>query len=395
MKKVFLTVFVLTLVVALALPVAGSVSAERATTGGEAARSQVEGETITVGTNAEYPPFESVDENGELVGFDIALMNAIAEDAGFEIEWVNTRWEGIFVALSEGEFDAVISAATITEEREEIVDFSTPYFNAGQVIAVSVDNAETISEPEDLAGLRIGVQTGTTGDEYATAIEGAEVSRFDEVTLAFQALGQGDVDAVIADGPTAVDIIANNPDLNLTVVGESLTDEFYGIAVRPDFPELLEAINTSLANLIEDGTYAEIYTAAFGTEVPEGFLDQPIVYDPTDPASVIEAYLLSGFNGDLETVIALTCEEDLTEEDMVTEEDIEALAGLKFDLSGVEYATEVDGDVATVTLSGVISIDDGTTVTEVPVEELFDPTDPPRLILVEEAWLVCDLDPEG
>ncbi|NLX11593.1 MAG: transporter substrate-binding domain-containing protein, partial [Chloroflexi bacterium] len=115
-------------------------------------------EVVTVGMNAEYPPFEFVDESGEVAGFDVDLMRALAEEAGFEVEFVNTRWDGIFVALQSGEFDAVASAATITEEREEIVDFSNPYFNAGQTIAVLEDRAEEISTVDDLAGLRVGVQ---------------------------------------------------------------------------------------------------------------------------------------------------------------------------------------------------------------------------------------------
>src|SRR5690606_1607114 len=122
---------------------------------------------VTVGMNAEYPPFEFVDEEGNIVGFDVDLMNAIAAEAGFDIELVNTRWDGIFVALQSGEFDAVASAATITEEREEIVDFSNPYFNAGQMIAVREVDAADISTPDDLAGLRVGVQSGTTGDIWA------------------------------------------------------------------------------------------------------------------------------------------------------------------------------------------------------------------------------------
>ena len=112
---------------------------------------------LTVGINAEYPPFESVDDAGNIVGFDADLMNAIAAAADFEFEFVNTRWDGIFVALASGEFDAVISAATITAERAETVDFSDPYFNAGQSITVRADNTD-IMGPDDLAGRKVGVQ---------------------------------------------------------------------------------------------------------------------------------------------------------------------------------------------------------------------------------------------
>jgi len=226
---------------------------------------------VTVGLNAEYPPFEYVDENGDIVGFDPDLMNAIAERAGFEIEWVNTRWDGIFVALASGEFDAVSSAATITDEREEIVDFSNPYFNAGQMIAVLEDRADEIQSPDDLPGLKVGVQSGTTGDIAASEIDGVEVVRYDEITLAFQALANGTIDAIVNDGPVSADIIAKNPDLGAVMVGDPFTDEFYGIAVQPDMPELLDAINDALAELIADGTYNEIYNKWFGIDAPSMF----------------------------------------------------------------------------------------------------------------------------
>ena len=132
---------------------------------------------IKVGTNAEYPPFESVDETGKVIGLDIDVMNAIAKAAGFEVEFVNTRWDGIFVALSSGEFDAVASAATITDERKQAVDFSDPYFNAGQVLSVKQDS--DITSLDDLAGKRVGVQLGTTGDIWASENTEAEVVRYD------------------------------------------------------------------------------------------------------------------------------------------------------------------------------------------------------------------------
>jgi ABC-type amino acid transport substrate-binding protein len=226
--------------------------------------------TIKVGLNAEYPPFESVDENGNIVGFDPDIMSAIADAAGFEYELVNTRWDGIFVALASGEFDAVISAATITPERQETVDFSDPYFNAGQMLAVQIGNDE-ITSPADLDGKKVGVQLGTTGDIWATDNTGAEVIRYDEITLAFQALANGDIDAVLNDGPTSADLIKANPELGVTLVGEPFTDEFYGIAVNKDRPEVLAAINEGLDIIQESGQYDEIYEKWFGTpEVGEG-----------------------------------------------------------------------------------------------------------------------------
>ena len=221
--------------------------------------------TVTVGTNAEYPPFEFVDDSGNITGFDIELMSAIADAGGFDVEVVNTRWDGIFVALASGEFDAVISAATITPERAETVNFSDAYFNAGQRITIRAGETE-ISSPDDLAGKSVAVQIGTTGDIWLTEQTDAEVVRFDENTLAFQALANGDVDAAVADGPTAVDIVQANPEMNLSVLDGVYTDEEYGIAVNMDRDDVLAAINAGLAAVRASGEYDQIYDKYFGTE---------------------------------------------------------------------------------------------------------------------------------
>jgi peptide/nickel transport system substrate-binding protein len=241
-----------------------------------------------IGTNAEYPPFEFVDEAGNIVGFDPDLMVAVAEKAGFEFEFVNTRWDGIFVALQSGEFDAVISAATITVERAEIVDFSDPYFEAGQRLVVQAGETE-IKGPDDLAGKKVGVQLGTTGDIWLSEETQAEVVRYDENTLAFQALASGDVDAAMADGPTAVDIVKANPEMGLVVLDDVYTDELYGIAVNEDREELLIAINRGLAAVKADGTYDAIYDKWFAVpEVPVAVEGEVLIIGTTDKVTVLD-----------------------------------------------------------------------------------------------------------
>ncbi len=228
------------------------------------AETQVVPPTVyNIGTNAEYPPFESVDAAGQIIGFDPDIIAAIAAKAGFQFEFINTKWDGIFVALQSGEFDAVISAATITEERSQIVDFSDSYFNAGQMIAVRIADQENITQPADLDGKKVGVQLGTTGDIWASENTEAEVVRYEEITLAFQALTNGDIDAIVNDGPTSADIIKANPEMRVTLVGEPFTDELYGIAVNKGRPELLKAINEGLAAIKADGTYDQIYDKWF------------------------------------------------------------------------------------------------------------------------------------
>ena len=221
--------------------------------------------TVTIGMNAEYPPFEFVNDDGVITGFDAELIDAIAAEAGFDYELVNTRWDGIFVALASGEFDAVISAATITPERQETVNFSDPYFDAGQVITVRAGETDIAGE-EDLDDVRVGVQLGTTGDIWLTEETNAEVVRYDENTLAFQALANGDVDAAVADSPTAAEIVRANPEMNLTLLDGVYTEEQYGIAINMERGDLLQAINQGLAAVKASGEYDEIYNTYFGTE---------------------------------------------------------------------------------------------------------------------------------
>jgi polar amino acid transport system substrate-binding protein len=133
------------------------------------------------------------------------------------------------------------------------------------MIAVRADETE-IKTDADLAGKKVGVQLGTTGDIWLTEQTQAEVVRYDENTLAFQALAAGDVDAAVCDGPTAIDIVKANPEMNLVVLPGVYTDENYGIAVRKDRPEVLAAINKGLAAVKASGKYDEIWNKWFGAE---------------------------------------------------------------------------------------------------------------------------------
>ena len=223
-------------------------------------------DTLSVGTEPGFPPFESMSESGELEGFDIDLMNAIGERAGKTIEFESLPFDGLIAALQGGSIDAAISGMTITEEREESVDFSDPYFKAGLAIAVQ-ESTTDIQSLDDLEGKRIAVQIGTTGADAANSVPNAEVTTFDSAPLALQELANGNVDAVINDAPATLDAIATGNIPNVEVVGELLTEEFYGIAL-PQESDNLEAINTALAEVKADGTYAELYQKWFDAEPP-------------------------------------------------------------------------------------------------------------------------------
>jgi polar amino acid transport system substrate-binding protein len=212
---------------------------------------------IRVATEAAYPPFEMVNEQTkELEGFDIELMKAVGEKAGLEVEFVNTPFDSVLAGIATCQFDAAISAITITAERAENIGFSQPYINAGQVTTVRMDEA-VIMGPGELPGKTIGVQLSTTGQIVAEEIEGATVKPYDTVDLAFQDLMNGQVDAVVADYPTTLNYVNKNKD-KIKTVGDVFTDESYGIAVCKTNTELLEKINAALAELESEGFIDEL-----------------------------------------------------------------------------------------------------------------------------------------
>jgi polar amino acid transport system substrate-binding protein len=214
-------------------------------------------ETVRVATEAAYPPFEMVNESSkELEGFDIELMTAIAEKAGFEVEFINTPFDSVLAGIATCQYDAAISAITITAERAEDMGFSNPYINAGQITTIAVDNTE-ITGPDDLPGKTIGVQLSTTGQIEAEKYEGATVKPYDTVDLAFLDLANGQVDAVVADYPTTLNYVNQMSD-KIKTVGEVFTDESYGIAVCKQNTELLNQINAALAELEQEGFLTEL-----------------------------------------------------------------------------------------------------------------------------------------
>jgi polar amino acid transport system substrate-binding protein len=210
-----------------------------------------------VATDATWPPFEYVDEETkEIVGFDIDLMTAIAEEAGIEIEFANVAWDPLLAGMALCQYDAAISAMTITEERKEQFLFSDPYFYAGQIITVHIDNTE-IANKYDLPGKVVGAQIGTTGSFEVEKIGGATLKTYDDIGLAMQDLMNKQIDAVVADNPLALGYVGENPD-KLKTVGDVFTDENYGIAVCKTNPDLLEKINEGLKAVKEEGLIGEL-----------------------------------------------------------------------------------------------------------------------------------------
>jgi polar amino acid transport system substrate-binding protein len=222
--------------------------------------------TYVVGTDAAYAPFESQNEKGEIVGFTIDVVNAVAAKAGFQVKFVNTPWEGIFNALTQGDRDMVASSVTITEERKATMDFSAPYFDARQLIAVPRDSKVALFA--DLKKLKVGVQTGTTGDEVVSKLMGktnTSIRRYESTPLALKELESGGIDAVVADNGVVVNYVNNNAGGKFKTVSDAeFAPEHYGLAVKKGNAELLAKLNGGLAGIKTDGSYDRIYAKYFG-----------------------------------------------------------------------------------------------------------------------------------
>jgi polar amino acid transport system substrate-binding protein len=219
---------------------------------------QKESGKIIFASDATWPPMEFVDESGDIVGFDMDLLAALAEEAGFEYEVRNTNWDGIFAGLANGAYDAVISSVTITDDRKKVMNFTDPYINAGQILLVRVETSATALE--DMKGKAVGVQQGTTGDFAVEAIKEIDRRAYDDIGLAVEDLLNGNVEGVVCDSPIAADYVMNNPNFKgkLKIVGEPFTEEYFGIAVQMDNVELLETLNAALAKVIASGKRDQI-----------------------------------------------------------------------------------------------------------------------------------------
>jgi len=219
---------------------------------------------LLMGSDTTYPPFESIGDDGEPEGFDVDIAMELADRLGLELEVVTTAWEGIIPGLKTDKYDIIMSAMTITDERLAEIDFSDPYIDSNQSIAVKKGTTDITSE-EDLAGKVVGVQVDTTGQFTAEEIPGiAEIRKYDTILLAFQELELGRIDAIMNDYP--VNAYLSKIRGQTEVVATVTTDEQYGIGIKKGNDALLDAVNEALADMMADGTYDEIFDKWFGEE---------------------------------------------------------------------------------------------------------------------------------
>ncbi|QQE74095.1 basic amino acid ABC transporter substrate-binding protein [Brevibacillus composti] len=262
MGKNWLTSLVLTVGVGLLVSACGSGGNQAASGGGTSEKVYV------VGTDAAYPPFQMLEADGKITGHDIDVMNAVAEAAGFKIEWKNTGWDPLFDGLDRGTVDIGISSITITEKRKEKYDFSEPYFVANQLILVAEDSP--VNTLADLKGKKIGVQGATTGGEvvkkaFGDTYEG--LKEYDDMPSAVDDFFNGRVDAVVGDNGVIQYYVKKIENKKFKLIkDDSFEVENYGIMVKKGNSEIMGKINEGLKKIKENGKLEEIRKQYFGDE---------------------------------------------------------------------------------------------------------------------------------
>lgn len=214
---------------------------------------------IYVGTNAEFPPFEYL-ENGKITGFDIELMNEIGKVLNADIKIQDMAFDGLLPALQLKKVDVVIAGMTATEERMKTVAFTQPYYTASQVIIVK-EGDNSIKSFEDLKGKRVGVMLGFTGDTVVSEIEGVKIERFNAAYAGIMALKADKADAVVLDSEPAKNYVKQNPGLKLAEADAA--KEEYAIAIRKNDKALLEKIEKALTEIKANGTYDKLIEKYF------------------------------------------------------------------------------------------------------------------------------------
>jgi polar amino acid transport system substrate-binding protein len=228
--------------------------------------------TLFIGADTPYEPF-AIGQPPDISGYDVEVLNAIAENLGLTTEYQDTGFQTIFRDVAAGQFDTAAAASTIKAEREKVVDFTDPYYASATALVVA--EGSDIASVEDLSGKIVGTQDGTIQEDYANnETDASEVRGFPEGTNALSSLRTGAVDAALLDEAVAVDAIEKLGGMEITQSFAAASPDLFGFAIAPDNDALREAMNEALAEIKDDGTLAELYAKYFrGAEPPEAVLE--------------------------------------------------------------------------------------------------------------------------
>ncbi|MDR3640836.1 MAG: basic amino acid ABC transporter substrate-binding protein [Humidesulfovibrio sp.] len=262
MKRLFKSIVIAAAMSALALSVVGCGKKEEKAAEPAANATAAAPKTIIFASDATYPPMQYTNDQKEIVGFEVDVIKAAGEKAGFKAEFKNVAWDGIFAGLSAGKYDAISSSVSITDERKATMDFSDPIMAIEQTLVVAKDEKAT-----DLAGLKgksVGAQIGTTSYLVLKDVKGFKaIKTYDEVGLAMEDLVKGSIQAVVADSPVAVEYTAHKYADKIKIAGVVKSDkvENIGIAVKKGNKDVLDLVNKGLAAIKADGTFDKIKAA--------------------------------------------------------------------------------------------------------------------------------------
>jgi L-cystine transport system substrate-binding protein len=219
---------------------------------------------LNVAFEGTYPPFNFLDDNDEFQGFDVDISNEIAERLGVKANFIATKWDGLIGGLKADKFDIIIGQMTVTEERKKSVDFTDPYVITGSVL-VTREDTNDITKLEDIKGKKVGVGGGTTFEEVANSVEGADVKLYKAVSDYIQDLTNERLDVIINDQLLISYNIKENK-LPIKIASEIVNKDEIGMAVNKGNEDFIKKVNTALTEMKDDGTYNEIYKKWFGTE---------------------------------------------------------------------------------------------------------------------------------
>lgn len=251
MKKTFLTLLCTTLISAMVIAGCGK---KKETKVPSTTLDKIKAaKEITIGTSPDYPPFESIDDKGNIIGFDIDLAKAIAKEIGAEAKFVSMGFDTIITAVKNGQVNLGMSSFSVNKERKMSIDFSKPYISTAQVILVK--KGSTYKTKEDLTGKVVAAQIGTTGAEAAKTIKGATVKITDDNNIAAMMLENGSVDAVVLDIAIAKELSSRK---DFRYIDSPLNHEETAIVIKKGDDSLKEAVNMALDKIIASNKYKEI-----------------------------------------------------------------------------------------------------------------------------------------
>lgn len=223
--------------------------------------------TLRVGLEGTYPPFSYQGDDGKLTGFEVDFANELAKHLGVKVDLKPTKWDGMLASLDSKRIDVVINQVTISDQRKQKYDFSTPYTVSGIQALVKKGNEGVIKTAADLKGKKVGVGLGTNYEEWLRQnVQGVDIRTYDDDPTKYQDLRVGRIDAILVDRLAALDLVKKTGN-TLAVTGEAFSRQESGVALRKGNEDMLKAVDSAIADMQKDGSLKALSEKWFGADV--------------------------------------------------------------------------------------------------------------------------------